>query len=149
VPVFPAITFETIAVNLLRPRATPALSKLINRTLPPADTWETAISGAGQEGSEVTKADEWARLIKERRLGYFALLRNIRNIAQAITDPAVLDEFRAQLMDPDAVRKSLVLPFRFLTAFKVLSASGAPTPGISKVLLGSIHRHRRGARKRS
>src|SRR5262249_28980657 len=40
------------AVNLVRPKATPALSKLIRGELAPAQTWETKLTQAGEAATE-------------------------------------------------------------------------------------------------
>jgi len=54
------------AVNLVRPRATPALSKLVRGELAPADTWETALTRAGEADSANAVAEAkgaaWGRL---------------------------------------------------------------------------------------
>lgn len=122
------------AVNLLRPKSTPALSKLVSGELAPAETWETALSAAGASGSEEevadAKAQAWASLVRERKLGYLALLRNARNILTHA--PEVLEELSAQLADRAAVRKSLVFPFQFLTALKVLGEGNLP--GAARVM---------------
>jgi 60 kDa SS-A/Ro ribonucleoprotein len=117
------------AVNLLHPRHTEALKALVSGTLKSADTWESAISAAGKtEGGEAAvdakKKEEWARLIKERKLGYFALIRNIRNIAEAGIDDEAFEELLKQLQNPEAIKKSLVMPFRLLVAYKVAQSLG-------------------------
>jgi len=113
------------AVNLLHPRHSEALGKLVKGDLAPVDTWETAISGAGkveggEEAVEAKKTEEWARLIRDRKLGYFALIRNIRNILDANLDDAAFEEFLDQLKDQKAILKSLVMPFRIIVAYKVV-----------------------------
>ena len=117
------------AVNLLHPRHSEALKALVAGTLKSADTWESAISAAGKaEGGEqavgAKKKEEWARLIKERKLGYFALIRNIRNIAEAGIDDGAFAELLKQLQNPEAIKKSLVMPFRILVAYKVAQSLG-------------------------
>jgi len=117
------------AVNLLHPRHTEALKALVAGTLKSADTWESAISAAGKtEGGEqavdAKKKEEWARLIKERKLGYFALIRNLRNIAEAGIDDEAFGELLKQLQNHEAIKKSLVVPFRILVAYKVAHSLG-------------------------
>jgi hypothetical protein len=69
------------AVNLVRPAATPALTKLVRGELAPAQTWETKLTQAGtSENSAEAKSQAWAQLVRERKLGYLALLRNVRNV---------------------------------------------------------------------
>ena len=60
--------------------------------------------------------------MKTNRLGYFALLRNLRNIAEQA--PALLDSVCTQLTDRWRIKRSLVLPFRFLTALDAINESG-------------------------
>jgi hypothetical protein len=69
-------------------------------------------------------------LVRERQLGYLALLRNVRNILTHAPD--AVDSLAAQLADENAVRRSLVLPFQFLTAVDVLKQGNLP--GASRML---------------
>ncbi|HZF99741.1 MAG TPA: TROVE domain-containing protein [Chitinophagales bacterium] len=127
-------------VNLVHPKPTSrnaeAINALVKDELRSFDTWETALTKAGQVAtSENEKAElkkeAWEQLVGERKIGYFALLRNLRNIV--LQSPNVLDEALALLVDERMIRKSLVLPFRFLTAYDELqkATNGA---GVSKVL---------------
>lgn len=103
-------------VNVCHPKATPALTALVNGSLSAPDTWEVAISAAdGPEG----KAAEWERLVVEDRLGYLALLRNIRNVARHA--PHVLEVALDRLADEAFVRKARVFPHQILVAYKTLS----------------------------
>lgn len=106
-------------VNVCHPKATPSLSKLMKGELKPAETWESKLTIAGQqaetdEGKAELKKEAWAELIKDHRLGYFAALRNARNILEQA--PESVDKLCAILTDERAIKKSLVLPFRFVTA---------------------------------
>jgi 60 kDa SS-A/Ro ribonucleoprotein len=69
------------------------------------DTWETELSGGAD------KKTTFERLIREGKLGYLALLRNLRNMDQAGCDPALVES-------AIALRKgaSRVLPFRYVAA---------------------------------
>lgn len=80
---------------------------LVNGTLPTPDTWETALS-SGQD-----KRMTFERLICTGGLGYLALLRNLRNMAEAGCDPDLVS--RAILARRGAER---VLPYRFIAAAK-------------------------------
>ncbi|MDF3056151.1 MAG: rsr [Rariglobus sp.] len=110
------------AVNLVRPKSSAALSKLVRDELAPAETWETKLTQAGQgeAGGDVAvaKSQAWAELVRERKLGYLALLRNVRNVLTHA--PEVAKELCDQLTDERAVRRSLVFPFQFLSAVEVL-----------------------------
>jgi hypothetical protein len=92
-------------------------------------TWESKLTQAGQNAENEDeklelKKNAWKELILEKKLGYFALLRNLRNISQQA--PEVLDEALEQLVNAEAIRKSLVLPFRFATAMnEIIQESGS------------------------
>jgi len=62
------------------------------------------------------KKQNWEQLFKERKLGYFALLRNLRNILEQAPD--LIDAVAKELQDKHRIEKSLVLPFRFNTAIQ-------------------------------
>lgn len=69
------------------------------------DTWEVALS-AGAD-----KKETFTRLLEEKKLGYLALLRNLRNMLQVSVD---LKLIRQALIA--GARKSKALPFRFVAA---------------------------------
>lgn len=78
--------------------------QLVDGTLVSPDTWEVALSSGADKG------ETFARLIKEGKLGAFALLRNLRNMEEAKVDRALVR---------DALSKanvSKILPFRFIAA---------------------------------
>jgi len=111
-------------VNMVHPIPTEknesALRDLINGDLKSFDTWETEISKTGQvakneEEKERLKKEAWIKLIKEKKIGYFALLRNLRNIIEQA--PEIVTEALELLTDENRIKKSLVLPFRYITAF--------------------------------
>lgn len=113
------------AINLVRPKPTEknkkSIKKLIKTGRVSSNTWESNLTQAGQnsktsEEKEKMKSDAWKELITKRKLGYFALLRNLRNIAEQAPD--VLDEALDMLRDKKLIKKSLVLPFRFYTAYR-------------------------------
>lgn len=78
---------------------------LIKQTLKSPDTWEVALSGGAD------KRETFERLLREGKLGYMALLRNLRNMEQAGVDPALVRH--AILARKGAQR---VLPFRYVAA---------------------------------
>ncbi len=99
--------------------------KLMKGELKSKNTWESKLSKAGQgtkteEEKQENKKQAWNELIKENKLGYFALLRNLRNILEQAPD--LVKEVVPMLTDRKAIKKSLVLPFRFLTAIKELES---------------------------
>src|SRR5881394_2874324 len=78
--------------------------KLIAGSLTTPDTWEVALS------SGADKREAWERLLRERKLGALALLRNLRNMREAGVDESLLHN---ALREMSTAR---VLPFRFLAA---------------------------------
>jgi hypothetical protein len=78
--------------------------RLIEGELQTPDTWEVALS------SGADKRDAWERLLRERKLGALALLRNLRNMKQAGVDESLV------LGGIDSMNTGRVLPFRFLAA---------------------------------
>ncbi|MFT5409041.1 MAG: 60 kDa SS-A/Ro ribonucleoprotein [Verrucomicrobiales bacterium] len=115
------------AVNLVHPPHSEALGALVDGTLAPAETWETKLTQAGQGDDllEVQKRQQkaavWTELIRSRKLGYFALLRNLRNILEQA--PEVTDEALEMLVDRRLIDRSLVMPFRFRTAIDAIEKS--------------------------
>lgn len=100
---------------LCRPKpATDEQSAMFKRCLEGAlavpYTWETELSAHGN-GKET-----WERLIASGKVGYMALLRNLRNIIEA--EPGNIEDVWRIIEDPERVRKSRQLPFRFLSAYK-------------------------------
>ena len=76
--------------------------KLVSGTLTTPDTWEVALS-AGAD-----KREAWERLLRERKLGALALLRNLRNMREAGVDESMV------LSALGEMSTGRVLPFRFL-----------------------------------
>ena len=112
-------------VNAVRPIPTEknsdALKKLIKGELISTDTWESQLTKAGQiskDKEELRKAKEkvWTGLIKDKQLKAFALLRNLRNILEQA--PSMVDEACELLTDENRIKKSLILPFRYVSALR-------------------------------
>jgi 60 kDa SS-A/Ro ribonucleoprotein len=98
-------------LRLVRPtpkdEAQSALWKRVKeRTLAMPDTWEVALSGGAD------KRATFERLLRERRLGYLALLRNLRNMVQAGVD---VDLVRQAILARKGGAQR-VLPFRYVAA---------------------------------
>lgn len=110
--------------NLVHPKPTEKnvelFKQLMAGELKNTETWEAKLSETGKADTEEAKAEAkkeaWGGLIASGKLGYFALLKNLRNIE---TDaPEALPAALKMLVDPKLIKKSLVLPFRFDTARK-------------------------------
>lgn len=87
--------------------------KVCKGTLKTPDTWEVALS-TGQD-----KKETWTRMITEGSIGYMALLRNLRNIINTC-DQDVIEKAATIIADPERVKKSKQLPFRFWSAYKII-----------------------------
>ncbi|HKT49138.1 MAG TPA: TROVE domain-containing protein [Candidatus Angelobacter sp.] len=78
--------------------------RLVEGELATPDTWEVALS------SGADKHEAWERLLSENKLGTLALLRNLRNMADAkVSEQAIRDGLARMKTDR-------VLPFRFIAA---------------------------------
>jgi len=110
------------AVRLLHPvpndRNAEALKELSEGTLRSKKTFQRAVSEAGKaENKKEAKAKAWGDVIDD--LGYMALLKNLRNIEEDA--PELIERATSRLLDRIAIRKSLVLPFRFYDAISNVS----------------------------
>lgn len=92
-------------------------NKLLNDELETPMTWETQLSANGNN------KDTWEMLIESEKVGYMALLRNLRNILQA--NPSNLNKVLDTIQNPESVKKSKQLPFRYLSAYKELGYIGS------------------------
>lgn len=127
-------------VNMTHPQSTEALAKLIRGELRSTQTWETKLTQAGQTAKDETqkaalKEKAWVDLIGSRKLGYFALLKNLRNIMEQA--PEVVPQALQMLLDRHLIKSSLVLPFRFVTAIEEIEkvpSSGAVLRALSQAL---------------
>ncbi len=95
-------------VNLVHPKPTAknehALKALVEDTLQPANTWETALS----QGAD--KKETFERMISEKSLGSLAILRNLRNMTEAGLSRETIRTAISQ------VNSSWLTPLNFLAA---------------------------------
>lgn len=82
---------------------------IAENTLQPPDTWEVGLSTGGN------KRETFERLLREKKLGYLALLRNLRNMVNAGVTESVLRD--AILARKGAGR---VWPFRYVAAARAV-----------------------------
>jgi hypothetical protein len=115
-------------VNIVHPvptqRNKEALELLIKGELKSTDTWESKLSAVGQQADSEEdlaqlKSDVWSELISTRKIGYFALLRNLRNIINQ--SPSSVKAACEMLVDEKMIKSSRVLPFRFATAYEEIN----------------------------
>ena len=90
--------------------------RVLENTLETPYTWETELSAKGN-----TK-EVWEELIESKKVGYMATLRNLRNILNA--NPSNVNKVLSYIENPEAVKKSKQLPFRYLSAYKELQNIG-------------------------
>lgn len=91
-----------------------AWKALIEGKLISKDTWESRLS-SGEDKKKV-----WRDLILENKIGYMALLRNLRNI-EAQADEETKEAAAKMISDREQVKKSKQLPFRFYKAYSNVS----------------------------
>lgn len=113
------------------PKQQEVFNKIVNGTLETPKTWEVLVSAAGNDAS--AKKAAWSELIQDKKLGYMATLRNLRNIINSV-DLEDIEAVASYLSNPVAVENSKQLPFRFLSAFKEVTAMTSPSPAIRRVL---------------
>ena len=99
--------------------------KVLDGTLETPYTWETELSAKGN-----TK-EVWNELIASGKVGYMALLRNLRNIVRSGANIAPVLRI---LSDPERVRKSRQLPFRYYSAYLTLSDANILSANIYRAL---------------
>lgn len=98
--------------------------KLVNGTLESPDTWEVELSAGRNKG------ETFERLIRERKLGYLALLRNLRNMVEAGVSSTLIEQ---ALSDRKGAEQ--VLPFRYVAAARAVPQL---EPMLDKAMLHSI-----------
>ncbi len=139
----------TVIVDGVELRAIDALMRGLNVS---ADTWEAANSEAGQlvakakKAGDVTeeeakelldaaKAENWNGLLKDKKLGILAALRNIRNILEVCEDVAALCNL---LSDEDQIIKGKIMPYQIDMAYEVVNNDCTDSPNKQKVLASLV-----------
>lgn len=128
-------------VNLVHPKPSakmkPVFEKLMKGELKQFNTVEDKNTKAGQEvaalvkSGEITaveakevlreaKEDNYAELISTRKIGYLALLRNLRNIIKTGANPELVNAACELLTDPKMVKQSLVFPHQIDLALEIM-----------------------------
>lgn len=98
--------------------------KILDGTLESPDSWEVALS-IGKD-----KKETFTRLLEEKKLGYLALLRNLRGMVYCGVDISLIKQSILKAKGADKV-----LPFRF-----IMAARACPQfePELDKLLLRSF-----------
>lgn len=136
------------ALFLVHPKAkSPAQQAVFDQiaadTLPTPYTWETELSALGQRGFDSEAARQaafrstWEDLIFSGKVGYMALLRNLRNILEAGVSREAVAHVGRVLGNAHAVANSRQLPFRFLSAYREVKAVQS---GHAALLLDALER---------
>jgi hypothetical protein len=134
------------ALFLVHPKAKDNLQqelfdKIVQGSMKVPYTWETELSalGQGKFESEAAKAAAfkatWEALVESKKVGYMALLRNLRNLLEAKVSYAHLTQVSAYLADAKAVEHSKQMPFRFLAAYRELKKVNS---GYTSLLLTAL-----------
>lgn len=99
--------------------------RLVAGELATPDTWEVQLS-AGKD-----KGDTFTRLLTEEKLGYFALLRNLRNMEQSNVNPELVKS--AIIARKNGADR--ILPFRYIAAAR---AAKQFEPALDEALTAAI-----------
>lgn len=99
-------------------------TKLVDGKLEVPDTWEVALTRGGD------KKEVFERLLREKKLGYMACLRNLRNMQAANVD---FDLVRERIVGRKGADR--VLPFRYVAAARAVPAWENM---IDEALLGAV-----------
>lgn len=100
--------------------------RLLEDKLETPITWETQLSSRGN------KKEVWEELIEGNRLGYMAMLRNLRNIIKS--DVSNIDKVYDFLANEGNVLRNKLLPFRYYSAYSTLNNEGLGTSKIFDAL---------------
>lgn len=105
-------------INICHPKSNDTLHDFMHGKLTSADTWEVAISTAK---TLEEKQIQWDRLVQEHKLGYLALIRNLRNILEVNNTNWIKNLLIEQITDPVSIEKSLVFPYQIYNAWRQVS----------------------------
>ena len=100
--------------------------KIASDTLATPYTWETELSALGRQHFETEEdrqeafASKWEELIGSGKLGYMAMLRNLRNMLENHVSGEFISDVALRLGDEQEVLRSKQFPFRFFSAYREL-----------------------------
>ncbi len=115
---------DVLFLSHAKPEDEGLYKRVADRALKSPDTWEVGLSKGGD------KKETFTRLLSEQKLGYMAVLRNLRNMVEAGVDEQLIRE--AIVARKGAHR---VLPFRYVAAAR---ACVQMEPFIDQALIESI-----------
>lgn len=108
---------QAILFDKIMNEARPENLRSANGFLQTPYTWEVELSANTQPKSAV-----WSALIKSEKLGYTALLKNLRNIESACSGETI-NMVGTTLTDPVRIAKARVLPFEIVQAHQHVTNS--------------------------
>ncbi|WP_342648698.1 TROVE domain-containing protein [Mucilaginibacter sp. CSA2-8R] len=139
------------ALFLVHPKAKDELQQLLfNKiaadTLQTPYTWETELSALGRLNFDSDEAKaaafkaKWEELIDSNKLGYMAMLRNLRNMQQAGISYQHIEKVCNFLSSPAQVAKAKQFPLRFLSAYREMLNMQTPSAarGILQKVAGAL-----------
>lgn len=109
-----------------------AWADLMKGELKNTETWEAKISATKGDAGQKTEA--WEDLVISGKLPYMALLRNLNNLIKSDVSVKAINAAVKKLTDPEAVLYSKQIPFRFLTAYNVVSGSRVLRDAVSDAM---------------
>lgn len=92
------------ALRVVHPEPSELLGKLRRDELKTPDTWEVELSKSEDKG------ESWTRLLTDKKLGGFAMLRNIRNMREANVDSQLISS------GIENINAGRLLPINFIAA---------------------------------
>lgn len=104
-------------VCLTHPPRTDLTLKILEGTLKTPETWEVRASTEGNN------AAMWDDMIRNKKLGYMATLRNLNNMVK--TGITEVDAVCNYLTNPTAIKNSKQFPYRFISAFNALGGTAS------------------------
>lgn len=119
--------------------------KIVNDTLATPYTWETELSALGTENFECEEAKQeafarkWCELIASGRLGYMALMRNLRNILGLNVGEDTIMKVARRISNCMEIASAKQFPFRYLSAYKELcGVASLHTPTLLDALENAV-----------
>ena len=106
-------------------RLSDAFKGLLDGDLKATEGWKTEVQGGHND------AETWDALMAKGELGYMATLKNLVNIVKTGAD---VDRALSLIANPDEVRRSRQLPFRFWNAYKSLRSNGLMSTKVARAI---------------
>lgn len=125
-------------LRICHPKHKDLYKKIIDGTLETPETWEVLISNPTSKGF-ASKKEAWEYLVESKKLGYMATLRNLRNLIKENVETKTLNKALEFIADPEAVKRSKQLPFRFLSAYREIEGSKKVTSALETALDHSVN----------